>query len=804
MKSSSHSAIYMLIFLGSVYRNQTQEVRESRNVIPNNGHIGHENEIKSSRYRNEINLLGMKAETKWNMDKLERHQDYNGGYYSDLREVTANDIGNIPYKVFNTGRSRNLVNQNGGDLKVDIRIGDDWGPCVIRKFCLCKGTYVYCLDGGRQLSYIPELPPGTTAFFFLNNYLPLIDEFTFSNLTSLILKELVISNNSLQRCQPYMFRHSNSIQIFYIANERNISSEEFRKCFLGVADTSIKEIKITMVSLSIFPSNIFSGLINSSVETLKLYGTTLRTYDPKTFQLIPKLRYLELELSSLTDVHVWYSNILNRLSFSKNKLMSFPNLCVNGRAMYPNLLVLDLSSNLVEILKSSMISCMKQLKQFSIDSNPIDRVRTNTFSDLPFLQELHISHIKNELFVIEPMAFNSSSLSVLYFESQALDWVAVDLKLFSFCPNLKTLFVQGNSFAFFTEDDFDTLLGPLKNLRMLILENTGIAFLPRVISSQLTKLELLNVAKNRIISWPENYFKSLTSLKTLTLAINRISVVTQASFPETLIERLNSIDLSANPFVCSCDLQWFISMVEFYDKTIHKFEYYPVDYLCKWPSRWQGKQIAISYVTGKYCFLTSQVGFGLIAATSSLVLFVMFGAVVYRYRWNIRYVGYMLQFQRRRFQRINDKGDNYHFDLFLSCSEDDLDFILAEIIPKLENEMGLNLFIPQRDGIGNKMDGIVNNMDASKKAILFISNSYVQDHFCEFEASLAYERYLYEKTNFMIVILLQEPDAINVTKTIYRIIKADEYILWCEEEEHKRLFWLKLTETVVNRDDLRA
>ncbi|KAK6167876.1 hypothetical protein SNE40_021805 [Patella caerulea] len=800
MKSLSHPVTYMLLYLATVYGSQTQEDQDSRNVVPNNGHIGHENEIKSNRYRNEINLLGIKTETTWKMDKLERPKDYNGGSYSDLSEVTAKD----PYKVFNTGRSRNLVNQNGRYQTGDVRIGDDWMPCVIRKFCLCQGTYVYCLDGGRQLSYIPELPPGTTAFYFLNNYLPLLDEFTFSNVTSLILKELVISNNSLQRCQPYMFRHLNSIEIFNIAKERNISSEEFRKCFLGVADTSIKEIKITMVSLPNFPSNIFSGLINSSAETLQLYGTTLTTYEPKTFQLIPKLRYLELELSGLTDVHVWYSDILNRLSFSNNKLMSFPNLCVDGRAMYPNLLVLDLSYNFVEILKPFMISCMKQLKKFSIDSNPIDRVRDNTFSDLPFLHELYISHIKNELLVIEPMAFNSSSLSTLHFASQALDWVAVDLRLFSFCPNLNTLFLEGNSFAFFTEDDFNTLLGPLKNLTFLTLENTGIAFLPRVISSQLTKLKLLNVAKNRIISWPENYFKSLTSLKTLTLAINRISVVTQASFPENLIVRLHSIDLSVNPFVCSCDLLWFISMVDYYHKKLHNFEYYPEDYLCKWPIRWQGKQIARSYVTAKYCILTSPVGFGLIAATSCLVLFVLFGAVVYRYRWNIRYVGYMLQFQRRRLQRINDKGDNYHFDLFLSCSEDDFDFILDEIIPQLENEMGLNIFIPQRDGIGNKIDGIVNNMDASKKAILFISNSYVQDHFCEFEASLAYERYLYEKTNFIIVILLQGPDAINFNKTIYRIIKADEYILWCEEEEHKRLFWLKLTEAVNNRDDLRA
>ncbi|KAK6191856.1 hypothetical protein SNE40_003440 [Patella caerulea] len=116
--------------------------------------------------------------------------------------------------------------------------------------------------------------------------------------------------------------------------------------------------------------------------------------------------------------------------------------------------------------------------------------------------------------------------------------------------------------------------------------------------------------------------------------------------------------------------------------------------------------------------------------------------------------------------------------------------------------MGLRLYIPQRDGQGNKIDQIISNMGVSRKVILFLSDKYVEDDYCEFEASLAYNKYINERRDLMIVVVLRELGAMNVTQTIHKILSVDNYIKWGWDEESMELFWLKITTAINNMDDL--
>ncbi|KAK6192077.1 hypothetical protein SNE40_003621 [Patella caerulea] len=113
-----------------------------------------------------------------------------------------------------------------------------------------------------------------------------------------------------------------------------------------------------------------------------------------------------------------------------------------------------------------------------------------------------------------------------------------------------------------------------------------------------------------------------------------------------------------------------------------------------------------------------------------------------------------------------------------------------ELVPRLGGNMGLRPHIPQRDGQGNKIDQIISNMDASRKVMLFISDKYVEDGYCEFEASFAYNKYINEKRDLMIVVVLKELGALNVTKTIHKILAVDHYIKWGWDEESLELFWV--------------
>ncbi|XP_050416513.2 toll-like receptor 7 [Patella vulgata] len=530
----------------------------------------------------------------------------------------------------------------------------------------------------------------------------------------------------------------------------NFSPEELKKCLNEISETSTTNLELSGINLSAFPPDIFSGLANSLVQRLNLYGTNVNIYNQEIFSIIPRLRHLELVFCNLNETHLWHSDTLENLSLMNNRLTSFPRFCVDDKPVFLNLTFLDFSFNFLTTLKPSDINCLKRLTSLNIDRNPLFVIKNNTFVDLPTLKTLSLSGIRSVYFTIESRAFNSKSLTELDFSNQILDWSRVNMNLLTLCPNLEVLLLSGNSLATFNEADFYTFLSPLKNLKDIDLDVTGLGYLPRVISQNLTHLEKLHADRNEISSWPDDYFTSLTNLRELGLTGNLIQIIYKKSISESLIARLELIGLEGNPFVCSCQLLWFISLLEhtmFKDNLLEKYKFrgYPERYLCDAPLKWKGKQISSTPISERFCFLPSPIAISLISAVSSLVLFVLCGSFVFRYRWHFKYAAYMLRFQHRRFQRLAEKGDNYKFDVYVSCSEDNLDLVLDEIVPKLEQEMGLRLFIPERDGIGNKIDVILLNMDASRRSILFISNSYARDHFCEFEATLAYERYLHEK-----------------------------------------------------------
>ncbi|XP_050394805.1 toll-like receptor 2 [Patella vulgata] len=377
------------------------------------------------------------------------------------------------------------------------------------------------------------------------------------------------------------------------------------------------------------------------------------------------------------------------------------------------------------------------------------------------------------------------------------------MKAFDSCNKLETLDLSKSSFEYKTETYFDGLLAGLTNLKELNLSGTGIGFLPTVIPKVMNQLETLDVSHNQISWWKREYFSNLTSLRKLIMASNQIDTIHSSSFPAGRIQSLSTVDLSYNPYSCSCEnLLWFSKLLKTKYAT-NKFKNFPKGYLCSAPSAWEGRMVIKTPISDRYCLLTPVISLIITSVSVGLLLLIFTISMVYRYRWHLRYFVYMLRYYHIRFQRLVHDGCDYRFDIYLSCSEEDVDFILENILPRLEGELNLRVFIPQRDGIGNKIDGIIENMDASRRVILFLSDTFAADHYCEFETSLAYERVLNERRDLMIVILLEELKVVNVTKTIHRVLNVEEYIPWDGSEQGVDMFWLRLIKHLDSPDEPR-
>ncbi|XP_050410792.1 toll-like receptor 2 type-2 [Patella vulgata] len=680
----------------------------------------------------------------------------------------------------------------------------NWTVCG-DNLCKCNEiNQAFCLNQGHKLNYIPRFERNITYLNFTGNYLPHIDNHTFTNITNFKLNYLHLQTNSIRNCTRNAFNGLTFLRTLSIRNS-TISKTGLMQCLSGVT----KDLQTLDLSYIHYYSplnlDLDESMNNSKIKTLYIRNIDMTKYNHSKLSTLKHLQSITILKSYIKTVTFDYSSSLRTLNFSYNKLSEFPKFCVHENAYFTNLEELRLDHNNIPSVHPEQLACMKSLATFSINNNLIFYIENNTFSNLPNLNVVSIVYNSKGM-CLDEFAFNSSSLKKLYIYDDDLyfdkDHKCNSLDAFKYCSQLEILRVSSNHFEFTTNPMFDELFSNLVNVKSLSLTRCRLTFLPSFIPKYLYKLEKLWLHNNNIKDIPEGYFNNFNHLQNIQLNSNKITTVKQITFSLQCLQQLKYIDLSGNPFSCSCELLWFINCLKT-SSISNVFFHFPTEYICDSPPPFKGKQLVQVRLSERTCAITKQVRVIIISTSAGILLLLLTISAVYRYRWNLRYILYMARFQHIRHQRLLNGGGDYKYDVYLSSSDTDFDDVIYDVlVPRLEENMGLRLYIPQRDGQGNKIDQIISNMDASRKVILFLSDKYVEDGYCEFEASVAYNKYINEKRDLMIVVVLRELGALNVTKTIHKILSVDKYIKWGWDDESVELFWLKITAAINNMDDL--
>ncbi|CAH0564877.1 unnamed protein product [Brassicogethes aeneus] len=279
---------------------------------------------------------------------------------------------------------------------------------------------------------------------------------------------------------------------------------------------------------------------------------------------------------------------------------------------------------------------------------------------------------------------------------------------------------------------------------------------------------ILSGNKIENISWiPPN-------IQDLYLDHNNISFLNEQLIDSLQGSSLKSLKLGENPFICDCTTvklkQYLIGDNQVVDKQKVKCD---------------GTNIQIIYADNICTFPL------VIILVLVFVLFIISSFLASYYKWKkyikmwLYYKGWLLWFVT---EEELDKDKVY--DVFLSFSEKDDDFVLRTLLPKLES--GPNPYkvcVHYRDWIPGVLitEQVITSVRDSRRTLVIVSKNFLESCWTKMEFRTAYTQALTEGRNRVIVLVYGEVDMTQIDGDLSVYMKMTTYIKWGDP-----WFWKKM------------
>ncbi|XP_045195126.2 toll-like receptor 13 [Mercenaria mercenaria] len=663
----------------------------------------------------------------------------------------------------------------------------------------CKTQHFYhrvTLNCSHQnLTYIPKTENFVQNLIFGYNFLTNVTSGTFTNISNPAdLIELQLDHNDIKNISSEALHTFTKLKYLYLSNNP-IDYNNLKDFFGSLATLKfLSHLRLSDIPTITLDKDLFSLLEENRIGTLEVKFYKLTKFSMDMFRNFNNLRSLYLRDNQIVELILSKHKNLQSLYIDHNNLRVFPNFSLSGNdsdCYLPDLEVLNVQSNSIDALSPNNFKCLQKLQNLKLGGNPIKVLRNNVLSKLPNLDLLQLRYLRAGSLLIEPFAFNSTSLKKLKFGlgSRARDVFVSFNDTFKFLPNLKHLVIYRINMLEVTSEQLAGLFNPLTSLTFFSCFACQISQDPKFILTNMKSVSNIGLQGNLIKTLSGETFAKNKYLKFLNLRYNQIGHIKESALSRTLLGRLHQLDLSKNPFVCDCELEWFINWLETKPKGT-RVEKYPHGYICFGPAGMSNKLLSEVTFTYRECHPWSPWIWTALIASPCTIVIAIIGILLYRNRWNIKHYIYLLR-KRRRYKTI--PGNDYEFDAFVAYKAEDSEWVHGRLLPVLEDEIGLKLCIHERDfklGVFIN-DNIISNIDASEKMILILSNSFARSGWCMFELKVAHTK-LIEEEKELVIILLEKIDAKNMKNSIKVLLNTTTYIEWTEDQVGQELFWTKL------------
>jgi toll-like receptor 13 len=185
----------------------------------------------------------------------------------------------------------------------------------------------------------------------------------------------------------------------------------------------------------------------------------------------------------------------------------------------------------------------------------------------------------------------------------------------------------------------------------------------------------------------------------------------------------------------------------------------------------------------------------------SVFLAVVFSGFIYKNRWNIRYLMRLTKIRHFGYRRLGDYIDieNYQYDAFISYANENIRFILDQIVPGLENR-GFRLCLHDRDFLpgDNIADNIISAIRNSKTTVIVLSADFLKSKWCLYEFNMARMESIYSRagSNCLLVVMYEDVSNRLMPNEMLEWIRSNTYLEYTTDELGTELFWDNLQEAL--------
>ncbi|KAL3852485.1 hypothetical protein ACJMK2_016116 [Sinanodonta woodiana] len=637
-------------------------------------------------------------------------------------------------------------------------------------------------------------------------FIEILSDNYFQNLQ--FLKFLYLSDCRIKTISPQAFVPLSQIELLDLSYNYNLTFDRAMIGLQGLRNaTSLRTLKLNFIhpllqghSVTIKKEHI-TFLSNLNVEELHLEGNKLDVFEYGVLSALPdtiktvNLRHNRLAIDNYLDEFFDSNRTLKHLkvldisyqnsaigSYSPNKLSEKKKKLKRRDTMF-TFLVKFFKTFVAEVAlppRLENITCLNMGWNFLVPE--INVSPSNSIKNL----DLSVNGLYTWIGPVNGL----NQLENLSLANNFCNNIS-DV-FFSTFKGLKRLSIQGNLLGIVLEWDSDGIIfSSLKSLQYLDISSNQISKLPPRIFQHMVSLEELIISYNMLSKFEIDVL-TMTNLTNIDMSYNKIETL-----PNSLTHHMDRIaknnhvviNLSGNPISCTCEniefLRWMM-------ETNVQLKY---DSVCSHQTKMDTAEKLRSLE--KEC--TSKVG--LIAGCIAFIVLafaVIFGGIIYRYKWHLRYLYYSARNSVGIRHHGEDYTELYQYDSFISYAEEDKPFVYNGILPEIEEKFGLRLCIADRDftpGV-SVPENIIRAISSSRRAIFVLSHSFLDSYWCKYELNMA--RIEAEKKNrkFVIVVMYEYVSNDELPLDIMEVIRSQTYIDYPDDEMAREAFWRRLKETI--------